>query len=247
MKVGNKNYGPAAIQPALDWTGDKILQSTIRTSDHNQRIGYSSFLNGVMNTAPTTNSSQIIADAPAGGSVVIGITAGYHTYVDGKQVVPYAQRTDTVPLPTGIAISSLTRSAGVVTAVVGSGTYTSNETVNIVGVVADPSFDGSFVITVGGTATFQYAQAEPNSSVSGQGTVGGASVYYYYIKRNSQTLALGGPYTEDTQQNRLQVCVDGTILIGVVYVNQNGADLSQSAAGATAPAQTGNSRLLTRL
>jgi hypothetical protein len=60
-------------------------------------------------------------------------------------------------------------------------------------------------------------------------------------------LTVAGPFSSDTQQNRIEVNSDGTVLIAVAVLNAGGLDLTQSAAGATPPAITGNARILTRL
>jgi hypothetical protein len=73
------------------------------------------------------------------------------------------------------------------------------------------------------------------------------SVYYYYLTVNSQSLAISPAFTEDTQQNRVQVNVDGTVLIAVATLGSGGLVTTQSAAGATPPSTTGNSRILARL
>lgn len=171
-----RNYSAQALAPQLE-SGSSVGLKTYRAlNSKSQQESYSTFLNKVMNTAPTCNSSTMSATVPSGGSVMVTVTGGYHYYVDGSNIVPYAARTDTLPVP-------------------GSGNY----------------------------------------------------VYYYYIRGYSQTLALSPQFTADTQQNRLSINTDGTVLIAVAVINASGLDKTQSAAGATPPSDTSNFRLLTRL
>ena len=231
---GNDNYGPDAIQPQLDALGKKVLQSARRINDTTQREDYSTFLNGLLNTAPTSNTSLVTFGSPAGGSVSLTISAGVHQRVDGS-VVPYAAYNDTVTLPTSYAITSLTRTGGVVTAVTAANPFIAGETVAIFG-AGDSSFDGSFYITtiVSGTS-FKYNQTAPDASTTG-GTVSLGGVYYYYIERGTNVLARSGPFTADTWSNRTNASMDGKTIIAVVVVNASGGDTTNSAAGATPPA-----------
>ena len=51
------NYGPAQIRQQLDILGKSVMQSMRRLNDVNQRESTSSFLNNLMSTAPTANTS----------------------------------------------------------------------------------------------------------------------------------------------------------------------------------------------
>lgn len=230
---GNDNYGPSAIQPQLDALGSKVLQSARRLNDQTQRENYSTFLNGVLNTAPTSNTSLVTFGSPSGGSVSLQVTAGAHQRVDGSQV-PYAAYNDIVTLPTSYAITSLTRTGGVVTAVTAANPFIAGETVTISG-ASDPTFNGVFYITAtSGPTQFTYNQAAPNATSTG-GTASLGGVYYYYIERNTNVLARSGPFSADTWTNRINGSNDGKTIVAVVVVNSSGGDLVNSAGGATPP------------
>lgn len=99
----DKNYGAAAVQPMLDILGNQVMQSTRRLNDPTQSESYSSFLNGTLNTAPTTNTSTVSFSAPSGGFVPTTVSAGVHQRVDGS-TVPYAAYNDSLPVPGGTAV-----------------------------------------------------------------------------------------------------------------------------------------------
>lgn len=239
-------YSAAAIAPKLEAGGTSTLK-TFRAVNSKQQIEkYSTFLNGMMNSAPTTNNSIITAGAPGGGSIAVTTTAGYHYYVDGEKITPYAQRTDTLTLPTSVNISSIARSGNVVTLVTASPAgYTVGEGFAVQG-VADGSFNGGFIVlTIVGT-TITYVQNGPNATSSG-GTVSTNSVYYHYIQGNSRTLALAGPFATDSQVNRLGINIDQSVLISTIVLNGSGLDSTNSAGGATPPTSGARARVLVRL
>lgn len=239
------NYSAAALSPKLEASGSSPLKTYRALNSKAQRENYSTFLENCMSTSPTANTSTISADPPVGGTVTVTVSAGSHLYVSGNELT-YAQRTDTLSLPTSYSISSISRTGGVVTANFSSAPpFTIGDFISIAG-VSNSSFDGSFQITGGGGTTFTWNQSGANASSSGGGASQG-TVYYYFIGVNSRTLALAGPYSGDTQENRLNVNIDGTVLVAVIVLTGSGVDLSQSAGGATTPAETGNVRLLLRL
>lgn len=92
------NYGSKAIQPNIEILGKQILQSTRRLNDPTQRETYSSFLNALMSTAPSTNSSTVNFGSPSGGTISIAISAGIFSQLDGGST-PYTALNDTVTLP----------------------------------------------------------------------------------------------------------------------------------------------------
>ena len=239
------------MQTQLDALGKKVLQTTRRLNDTTQRELHSTFLNGVLNTAPTSNSSQVFFNPPSGGTVTLMVSAGAHYRVDGSQV-PYAAFNDTVTLPTSYAVSTLTRTGGVVEVVTtGANPFTNGETVTIPvgGGLSDPSFAGSFVIdTIVSPTDFKYTQIAPNASATG-GIVSLGSVYYYYIQRGTNVLARAGPFSADSWVNRTNGSFDGQTIVAVVVVGASGGDVVNSAAGATPPAQNNgaNVRLFGRL
>jgi hypothetical protein len=167
------NYSATALAPQLEAGQNTGLKTYRALNSKQQQESYSNFLEGVLNTAPTANTSTITGTT-SGGSAVVSVSAGSHLFVSGNQN-SYVQRTDTISL------------------------------------------------------------------VSGMG------VYYYYLSKGSQTLAISQPYAADTQANRTQANQDGTVIVGVATIDGSGLVTNQSAAGATTPATTGNFRLLTRL
>lgn len=90
-------FGPDVVQAAMEVTGNQILQTVRQLNNPFQREQYSSFLNDVMNTAPSSNSS-VITVVPSGGNTVITVPAGTYLWGDGSSVT-YAQRVDTIPSP----------------------------------------------------------------------------------------------------------------------------------------------------
>lgn len=239
------NYSAAALAPQLDSGSKNSFKGYRSLNSKQQRESYSNFLENIMNTTPTANTSTLSADPPSGGSVAVTISAGYHVFPSGK-TVSYGSRTDTLRLPVTFSISSISRSGNIVTCVTGSATgFLVGQQVYVTG-VGDTSYNGTFVLlSVAGT-TLTWAQVGGDSSSSG-GTISENGCYYYYIGVNSNMLALGGPFSSDTQANRTAVNKDGFVLIAVLVLNSSGFDFTQSAAGATPPASTGNSRLLLRL
>src|SRR5208337_1258479 len=56
---GNSKYGPAALAPSFEALGKNVMQTYRRLSDPNQREKYSSFLNAISSTPPSSNSSTV--------------------------------------------------------------------------------------------------------------------------------------------------------------------------------------------
>lgn len=237
----SQTYGPAAIRPSLEALGKTVLQTVRRLNDPHQRENYSSFLNGILNTAPTANTSTIIPGSPGGGTVPVTITAGLHQRVDGS-VVPYSAFNDTLTLPTSFALTSLTRTSGVVAAVTSvANSLVANQSFSIPlgGGLTNFSFVGTFVVvSVTDAFHFSYQQlGQPDATATG-GSVSLGGVYYYSIGRGQNVLSRTGPFTSDLWTNRVQASTDGETLVATVVVNSQGVDVVNSAAGATPP-QTG--------
>lgn len=239
------NYSASALAPQLESGSGTSLKSYRALNSKAQKESYSNFLEGVLNTSPTANTSIITGAAPAGGSVAVTVSAGTHLFVSGNQA-SYAQRTDSLALPSSFHISSISRTGNVVTAILSAAPpLVAGDAVAVSG-VTDPSYDGTFILTSAAGTTLVWTQVGTNSTSSG-GLVSTNTCYYYYVIGGQSILTLAGPFSSDTQQNRVQVNVDGTVLIAVAVLNASGLDSTQSAAGATPPAATGNARLLTRL
>lgn len=247
--VATNQFGAEALRPQIEAMGKKVLATSRRLNDQTQRENYSSFLNSMVSTAPTSNDSLVTFGAPGGGTIDVTVSAGHHFYVDGSQVT-YAGRTDTLTLPVNFAIVSLTRTGGVVTAVTATpNPFAVGETIAIAGAV-DPTFDGAFVITAIIDPThFQYEQVAPDATTTG-GNVSLGGIYYYYIEKGTNTLALTNNAfgTGDTWRGRLVASPDGQTIIAVVSVNgPGGSDPANSAAGATQPITGSNSHIFGRL
>lgn len=236
-----QHYSAEAISRQLEAGQEHSLKSVRRINDSAQRELYSTFLNSVMNTAPTSNTSTISA-----GGFTVTVSAGYHQYVDGS-LVSYGMRSDTLAASGAVTIISLTRVSGIVTAVTsGPHGLVPSDVETTIGAL-DPTFDGTFTVATTPTSTsFTYAQSGIDASTTG-GSFTTGRVYYYYLRNGSKILSLSQPFGTDTQTNRVSVNQDGSVLIAVVAVNGAGIDLSLSAAGATPPSVTNGNRILNRL
>jgi hypothetical protein len=100
LAYADANYGPAQIRQQLDILGKSVMQSVRRLNDVNQRESTSSFLNDLVSTAPTANTSVVTFSPPSGGTITLSITGGTHQKVDGSTVA-YPSLIDTVPQPGG--------------------------------------------------------------------------------------------------------------------------------------------------
>ena len=243
----NDTYGAKALAPAFNALGKQVMQTYRQLSNPDQREQYSSFLNKILNTAPTSNTSFVDFTPPSGGTITATVTAGLHQRVDGS-VVPYAARTDTLTLPTAYTISTIARSGGIVTVATSVATgLTVGDGFTITG-VSDPSFDGTFVVlTIVGT-TITYIQGGPNTgTISGSGHLSVGGVYYYTLSHGQSNLGLVGGFSSDTWSNRVQASFDQTTIIAVVVTNSAGGDTSNSAAGGTPPQQGSAVAVIRRL
>lgn len=97
LLAATQAFGPDVIQAAMEVTGDQMLQTTRRINDTFQREQFSSFLNDVLNTGPSSNSSSITV-TPVGGNTVVTVAAGTYAWGDGQKVA-YTQRVDTFVSP----------------------------------------------------------------------------------------------------------------------------------------------------
>jgi hypothetical protein len=97
LSAAQAQFGPAAIQSAMEATGNEMLQTVRRINDTLQREQYSSFLNDVLNLPPTSNTSTVTVVA-AGANSTITVSAGTFKWGD-QSVAAYAQRIDSVANP----------------------------------------------------------------------------------------------------------------------------------------------------
>jgi len=240
-------YGPEALRPHFEALGKAVFKSYRRLSDVNQREKYSSFLNAVLNTAPTSNTATVSFGAPGGGTVGVTVSSGQHQRVDGS-VVPFASRNDTLSLPTSWNITSLVRSGGVVTATTSAtNTLVAGQNFTVVG-ASDPSFNGTFRVEqiLSGTQ-FTYIQIGPDGSSGAVGKISLGGVYYYTLTYGQNVLGLVGPFTDDSWTNRINASQDGTTVIAVAVINSGGGDAINSAAGGTAPSQNAAVAVIRRI
>jgi hypothetical protein len=238
------NYSAAALAPQLEAGNNTGLKSYRALNSKAQSENSSNFLEGMLNTAPTSNTSTI-SPGTSGNEVVV--SAGSHQFVSGN-IQTYQQRTDTLALPTPYTINTISRTGNMVTATLTTtSTLVAGESVSVIN-VTDPTYDGTFTLltSTSGGEGLTWAQTGPNSTSTG-GTISTGGVYYYTAAKNSPVLALSQQYSADTQTNRVAANTDGTVLIAVAVMTSTGLSLTQSAAGATPPSTTGNSRLLARL
>lgn len=231
----SSQYGPAAIAPQLESLSKNVMQTYRRLSDKNQREKYSSFLNALVSTAPSSNTSIVTYDSGSGSAT---ITAGHHLRVDGS-AVPYTSRTDTLSAPHTYAITSLSRSGNIVTAVTAATGLVVGEGFSVSG-ASDATFDGTFVVsTIISPTSFTYYQGGIIATSTG-GTVSVGGVYYYTLTEGQNNLGLvTGSGSVDTTNARISASRDGTVIIAVVVINGGGIDVLNSAAGAS-PQQAGS-------
>jgi hypothetical protein len=244
------HYGPQVMQQQLGILGTAILQSVRRLNDVNQRETTSSFLNNLVSTAPTTNTSNVFFGVPGGGTVTITVSSGVHQKVDGS-IVAYGGFNDTVTLPTTYNVATLARSGNIVT--MNTSVSTPFIAGNVISIgfgnaLSDLSFVGTFTLLTGvaGTGPYTYQQFAGNASATG-GTASLGGVYYYALAKNSARLFRAGPFTADSWSSRLSSSLDGQTIVCVAVVNGSGGDISNSAAGSTAPTAGGNVRIFGRL
>jgi len=233
-------YSAAALAPQLEaGTKSGVSLKTYRAlNSKNQQESYSTFLNHVSNTTPTTNDTVITATPPEGGNVTITVPAGNQLLMDGT-VNSFGTFSFTVALPSTQNITSISRTGGVTTAL---GTFTGlsgGESVYVTG-FPDTSFDGSFELLTAGGGSLTWAQPNFADGSSTTGTVSTGGAYFIYLKNPSQTLDVSGPWPNDSQLYRLQSNLDNQVLIAVAVVNASGLVTTQSAGGATVPVATNN-------
>jgi hypothetical protein len=244
LEFADNNYGASAIAPQVEALGKNILQTYRQLNNPVQRERTSSYLNDIANTSPTANTATL-ASSVTGGTVDITVSSGNHQYMDGSNV-PFSSRTDTFNLPNGAAISSASRSGGVVTLIVSSGPWVAGESIEVYGTAA-ASFQGIFtILTVTSVTIITYNQAGPNTSTSG-GTVSAVNAYYYTRIKGQGTLAMSSAPAADTWSARVPPSYDGITLIAVVIVNNAGMDGVNSAAGDTPPVTGASIPVLRRL
>jgi hypothetical protein len=240
------NYSAAALAPQLEAGGKNGFKGYRSLNSKSQQENYSTFLNKVANTVPTTNTTVVTAGPPEGGNVTITVPAGQQLFLDGSQQT-FGTFTFTVALPSTQNITSISRTSGVTTALGTFSGLTAGESVYVAG-ISDASFNGSFELSTASGSSLTWAQPNFANGSSTTGTVSTGGAYFLFLKNPSQTLDVAGPYSNDSQLNRLQSNVDQQVLICVAVVNSSGLVTTQSAGGATVPVATNNgNHILSRL
>lgn len=246
LEFALKNYSAEALRPNIEALGKQVLSSMRRLNDTIQRENYSSFLNGVLNTAPTANTATVSATTPVGGSCTVTVSAGFHQRVDGSQV-PFSLRSDTFLLPIAFSYTSATRTAGRVTVVTPAPSGVTGGQAIALGGASNSSFNGFFVVDkVDSPTQFEYIQGGVDASTSGGGYTP-VNVYYYTISKGQTTLNLVPAAGADSWSNRVAASNDGTTLVAVVALDVNGLEIVNSAAGATSPQAGGNVPVVRRI
>lgn len=97
-EVAESRYSAPALKKHFESGGKSSLISYRQLNNVSQREQSSSFLNDLVSTAPTANTSTISATAPAGGTTSVTISAGTFSKVDNT-LVHYLSLTSSLPVP----------------------------------------------------------------------------------------------------------------------------------------------------
>ena len=227
-----KNYSAPALRPKLESTGAVPLKSVRRIADKNQREPTSSFLNDLMSTPPSANNIVPLTSTGGGGVTVI-IPASPFTFADDSSII-LESRTDLLPLPAAFTIVSISCVGNLVTVQTSAPTgLTVGSSFTVTG-VSPASFNGSFIVnSVINPTTFTYQLDIGTVSGSG-GHIELNNVWYYAVHKRDPFVALFGPQSGDTAQNRLTVNHDGFVIAAVVVVTNSGSNVSSSGGGGSA-------------
>jgi hypothetical protein len=163
------NYSAQALAPKLEAGGPNGFKGYRSLNSKSQQESYSTFLNRVSNTTPTTNTTVVTSSAPSGGNVTITIPAGQQIFMDGS-IQTFGTFSVTVALPSTQSITTISRTSGVVTALGSFSGLTAGESVYIAA-VSDTSFDGSFELTSASGSSLSWAQPNFANGSSTGGTV----------------------------------------------------------------------------
>jgi hypothetical protein len=234
--VANASYSAPVLVKQIAPTGTSPMPGYRQMSNPVQQEGNSSVFNTLASMAPSASNSTITFSAPAGGYVLVVVSAGILARADGSQQA-YPLILDSLPLPATYNLASISRSGGVVSAATSvANTLVAGNPAVIAG-VSDASYNGTYILATAVTPNFTYAQSGLGNSSSSGGTVTTNGLYYYCLSPVSgtpfrRTPVYGGG---DTEFNRLASQLDGSTLIAVVVVNGSGGDTVNSVAGATPP------------
>jgi hypothetical protein len=229
--TGDKAYGAATIRQQLEGSGKQSLKSMRRLNDNNQREQSSTFLTDLMSTTPNANTAQVFY-VNGGSTTQVTVPATVLGFSDGSQV-NLASRTDVLANPTVITIVSITVTGTTATVTTATPHGLIAGEVAFIDGVTPSSFNGAFAVTgVSSTTVFTYEIVTGAPSGSG-GTVSLGGVYYYYATKQSKTMALIGPFSADTPQNRLNANTDTKQIVAVAVLSSSGGVNGQSGGGGT--------------
>lgn len=228
--VAQRKYSASALRPQLESSGTSPLKTQRRLNDPNQREQQSSWLNDLMSSVPSANDI-FPTITPSGGGVSVSVPSSLFTFAD-RSTVLLNGRTDLLSLPAQYAISNITVSGGVVTITTATPSgLVAGQIATIVGVIP-AVYNGTRQLT-GAVPPFTLTYNDSGASgayVSG-GFVQVQGVYYYGVRKRSNSITLFGPFTSDSAQNRLQVNFDGFQIVAVVVVTADGGQVEQSGGG----------------
>lgn len=229
--VAAGKYSAAVLRPQLESGSSQPFRSYRQMNNQTQREATSSWLNDLMSSPPNANT-VFPTLTNVGSNVQVSIPASIFTFADGSQV-KIQGRVDLLSRPAQYAITSLSVASGLVTVNCAASGLIAGEVATIVP-GTNSTFAGTFQLTssTGGGSVLQY-QDPSASGTDTSGFVEVNGVYYYTLKKRSQTLVLRGPFTIDSCQNRLQVCFDGSQIVAVIVVTNSGAQVQLSGGGGT--------------
>lgn len=96
--VAESRYSAPALKKHFESGGKSSLISYRQLNNNGQRESSSSFLNDLVSTAPTANTSTISATTPAGGTTSVTVSAGTFSKVDNT-IVHYLSLTSSLAVP----------------------------------------------------------------------------------------------------------------------------------------------------
>jgi hypothetical protein len=222
-------YSAAALKSSFEAGGPYAFSGYRQINNQDQREQVSSYMNNLMSSVPNANNLYPTL-TNSGGSVSVSVPAGQFFFSDGSSVNT-TSRVDLLSKPTQYAISSISCSAGVVTVNCVASGLVAGSVATITGVTPS-AFNGTFTLSssTGGGAVLTYQDDLGTVSGSG-GYVAVNGVYYYALRKKSTTLALLGPFSGDTLQNRIQANYDGFQIVCVVTITNSGGQVAQSGGG----------------
>jgi hypothetical protein len=97
-EIAEARYSAPALKKHFESGGQSSLISYRQLNNVQQRESSSAFLNDLVSTAPTANTSTVSATAPAGGTTSVTVSSGILSKVDNT-IVAYMSLTSSLPVP----------------------------------------------------------------------------------------------------------------------------------------------------